>query len=82
MRSKSGAPCSRIGANAAGTRNDGYAALGEIKICRGMVEVLVRIDQIFKSGTARELQSLFDLVDTPDIGINQYGWLPRGSLSP
>ena len=38
-----------------------------------MVEVLVRIDQIFNSRTARELQSLFDLVDTPDIGIDQDG---------
>ena len=73
MRSKSGPPSSRIAPAQPALATIGMPCWAKIKIRRGVVEVLVGVDEIADFGAAGELQGLFDLVDTADIGVDEDG---------
>jgi len=71
MRSKSDVPSSLIAPTQPALATIG-TALAKIEIRRGMIEVLVGIDQILDARATGELQRIFDFVDAPDVGIDEH----------
>ena len=73
MRAKSAGPSSCIACDATGAGDDGDLLLREVEIRRGMVEVLVGVDQVADTGATGEPQRFFDFVDAANVGVDQRG---------